>query len=322
MDAALKSNQIIDDRYKILYTLGEGGYAFVYKAHDLITNKDVAVKMLRPEAEADATTLSRFEREARAVASLNHQNIIKVLNVGSYLGKSYMVNEFVSGQTLRQILDVRGKFSFMEALDVMYQLCSATMYAHQHGIIHRDIKPQNVFLTRDGIIKLGDFGIATIQDSKHVTKSEVIVGTVHYMAPEITQGNAANEKSDIYSLGVTFFELVTGHLPFDGDNPVNVALMHIRETFPSLRKYIPYVPPALEAIIYKACAKDPVDRYIDVGYMRKDIERIMKNPQLLEEKHGFFYNLFHRKESDVKSVEKQQKKALKEASKQEKKERM
>ena len=324
MDAALKSNQIIDDRYKILYTLGEGGSAYVYKAHDFITDKDVAIKMLKPEEETNMTALSRYEREARAVASLNHQNIIKVLNVGSFLGKPYMVNEFVNGQTLRQILDVRGKFSFKEALDIMYQLCSAIMYAHQHGIIHRDIKPQNVFLTRDGIIKLGDFGIATIQDSKHVTKSEVIVGSVHYMAPEITQGNAANEKSDIYSLGVTFFELITGHLPFDGDNPVNVALMHIREAFPSLKKFIPHAPQVLENIIYKSCAKDPADRFVDVGYIRKEIERIMKNPQLLEEKHGFFYNLFHRNNSDVKSaekLEKQQKKALMEASKKAKKER-
>ena len=319
MEGALQANQVIDDRYKILYTLGEGGSAFVYKAHDLITDKDVAIKMLRPEVEANMTALSRFEREARAVASLNHQNIIKILNVGSVNGKPYMVNEFVNGQTLKQILDVRGKFSFVEAIDIMYQLCSAIMYAHQHGIIHRDIKPQNVFLTRDATIKLGDFGIAITQDSKHVTKSDVVIGSVHYMAPEVSQGQGATIQSDIYSLGISFFELITGKLPFEGDTPVNVALQHINGTLPSLKKYLPHVPQVLESIIYKACAKEPTERYADVGYMRKDIEKVYKNPQLLEEKHGFFYNLFHRNKNDVKKSEKQQKKELKEASKKEKK---
>ncbi|MCH3966696.1 MAG: protein kinase [Bacilli bacterium] len=318
-----KPNEIIDDRYKVLYPLGEGGSAFVYKAHDLITDKDVAIKMLRPEAEANKTSLSRFEREARAAASLNHQNIVKVLNVGTYKGKPYMVNEFVNGQTLRQVLDVRGKFSFLESLDIMYQLCSAVMYAHQHGVIHRDIKPQNIFLTQDGTIKLGDFGIATFQNADHVTRSEMIVGSVHYMAPEITQGNSASERSDIYSMGVTFFELITGRVPFDGDNAVNVALMHIREAFPSVKKYNPRTPDCMETIIYKACAKDPVDRYVDAGYMRKDIEKILKNPALLEEKHGFFYNLFHPHSKDRESykIEKEQKKALQKAAKIAKKEK-
>ena len=156
----IKINEIIDDRYKIIESLGEGGMAIVYKAHDLINDRDVALKMLKQETAANKENLSRFDREARAAASLNHQNIVKVVNVGTYNGLPYMVNEFVNGQNLRQVLDVRGKFSFMEACDIMYQLCSAVLYAHNHGVIHRDIKPQNVFLTTDGTIKLGDFGIA------------------------------------------------------------------------------------------------------------------------------------------------------------------
>ncbi|MFA6829927.1 MAG: protein kinase [Bacilli bacterium] len=316
-------NEIIDDRYKVLSLLGEGGMALVYKAHDLITDKDVAVKMMKPETASNKTNLSRFEREARAAASLNHQNIVKVVNVGSYEGLPYMVNEFINGSTLRQIIDIRGKFSFMEACDIMYQLCSAVMYAHQHGVIHRDIKPQNIFLTKDGTIKLGDFGIATFQNSTHVTRSEVVIGSVHYMAPEITQGNPASERSDIYSMGITFFELITGRVPFDSDSPVTIALMHINEKFPSIKKYNPHTPEPIENIIYKAVSKDPFSRYPNCEYMRKDIEKIIKNPSLLEEKHSFFYNLFHGHKTDKETLkeEKEHREALKKAAKKAKKER-
>ncbi len=324
MDDELKrNNEVIDDRYKIINTLGEGGMAVVYKAHDLITDKDVAIKMMKPETAANKTNFSRFEREARAAASLNQQNIVKVVNVGSYQGLPYMVNEFINGQTLRQVLDVRGKFSFLEACDIMYQLCSAVMYAHQHGVIHRDIKPQNIYLTNDGTIKLGDFGIATFQNASHVTRSEVVIGSVHYMAPEISQGNPASERSDIYSMGITFFELITGRVPFDSDSPVTVALMHINEKFPSIKKYNPKTPESIEKIIYKACMKNPVDRYFSAEEMRKDIEKILKNPTMLQEKSGFLYNLFHphSPDNEAKRIEKSQKKALLRAAKAAKKEK-
>ena len=242
----VKINEIIDDRYKIIESLGEGGMAIVYKAHDLINDRDVALKMLKQATAADKVNLNRFEREARAAASLNHQNIVKVVNVGTYNGLPYMVNEFVNGQNLRQVLDVRGKFSFMEACDIMYQLCSAVLYAHNHGVIHRDIKPQNVFLTTDGTIKLGDFGIATFQNGSHVTRSEVIVGSVHYIAPEVADGNPASVRSDIYSMGITFFELITGRVPFDGDTTVAIAIKHIQEEMPSPREFVPEIPIAVE----------------------------------------------------------------------------
>ena len=291
----VKINEIIDDRYKIIESLGEGGMAIVYKAHDLINDRDVALKMLKQATAADKVNLNRFEREARAAASLNHQNIVKVVNVGTYNGLPYMVNEFVNGQNLRQVLDVRGKFSFMEACDIMYQLCSAVYYAHQHGVIHRDIKPQNVFITADGTIKLGDFGIATFQNSAHVTRSDVVVGSVHYLAPEISQGNPASPQSDIYSLGITFFELITGRVPFDDESAVTVALKHIKEKFPSVRKYNPKTPIVIEKIINKACAKSPIDRYRSAIDMRKDIERILQNPDLIKKKQGFFARLFKKK---------------------------
>jgi len=319
MDSSLhRKNEIIDDRYKIIDVLGEGGMAIVYKAHDLITDKDVAVKMMKPETATNKTNLSRFEREARAAASLNHQNIVKVVNVGTYQGLPYMVNEFINGQTLRQVLDVRGKFSFLEALDIMYQLCSAVMYAHSRGVIHRDIKPQNIFLTQDGTLKLGDFGIATFQNASHVTRSEVVIGSVHYLAPEISQGNPASERSDIYSMGITFFELITGRVPFDSDSAVNVALMHIREPFPSIKKYNPRTPECIENIIYKACMKNPLERYSSADDMRKDVELLLKNPDRLDKKpHSWIYNLLHPNSPDNedKKAEKARKKALKKTNK-------
>ncbi len=322
MNSPVKMNQIIDDRYKILGSLGEGGMAVVYKAHDLITDRDVAMKMLRQEKAADRVNLNRFEREARATASLNHQNIVKVINVGTYNGLPYMVNEFVNGQNLRQFLDVRGKFSLMEACDIMYQLCSAVIYAHEHGVIHRDIKPQNIFLTNDGTIKLGDFGIAILQNSGHVTRAETIVGTVQYLAPEIADGNSATVQTDIYAMGITFFELITGRVPFDGDSLLEVVKMQVKDKFPSVRKYNPKTPECIEDIIYCCVEKDPRDRYQTAEEMRKDIERILKNPSLLEKKKSFLFSLFHphSAESEERKEEKRKKKALKKAAKAAKKE--
>ena len=321
-DTQAAINEIIDDRYKIVDIAGEGGMAFVYKAHDLVTDKDVAVKMLRPETAANKTNLYRFEREARAAASLNHQNIVKVLNVGTYKGFPYMVNELINGQTLKQILDIRGKFSFLEACDIMYQLCSAIMYAHQHGVIHRDIKPQNIFLTQDGTIKLGDFGIATFQNSAHITQNNSMLGTVQYLAPEISRGQNASEQSDIYAIGITFFELITGRVPFDGDTALVIAAMHTKEKFPNIKKFNPRTPDCVAKIIYRCCQKDPVERYPDCEYMRKDIEKILKNPAILEKNKSFF-SFFHRDDQsrDQRRQEKEHRNALKKAAKEAKKER-
>jgi serine/threonine protein kinase len=289
----MKPGDIIDDRYEIEGVLGEGGMAIVYRAKDIITEKDVAIKMIREETMKNPLNLTRFEREARAAASLKHQNIVQVSNLGTYNGRPYMVNEMVVGKTLKEALQIRGKFSFLEACDIMYQLCSAVYYAHQHGVIHRDIKPQNVFITADGTIKLGDFGIATFQNSAHITRSDFVVGSVHYLAPEVSEGNPATPQSDIYSLGITFFELITGSLPFDDVSAVTIALKHIKDKFPSIRKYNPKTPQSIEKIIYKACAKSPYDRYKSALDMRQDIERILQNPDLIKEKTSFWSRLFH-----------------------------
>jgi len=291
----MKMGDLLDDRYEITGTLGEGGMAIVYQAKDIITDKDVAIKIIREETLKNPLNLTRFEREARAAASLKHQNIVQVSNLGAFQNRPYMVTELVKGKTLRDALNLRGKFSFLEACDIMYQLCSAVYYAHQHGVIHRDIKPQNVFITADGLIKLGDFGIATFQNSSHVTRSDVVVGSVHYMAPEISEGNPASPQSDIYSLGITFFELVTGRVPFDDESAVTVALKHIKDKFPSVRKFNPKCPIIIEKIIYKACAKSPYDRYKSAVDMRRDIERILQNPDLIKTKQGFWAKLFKKK---------------------------
>ncbi|MDD7736420.1 MAG: protein kinase [Bacilli bacterium] len=290
----MKLQDIIDERYKIKSLLGEGGMASVYLADDLITRKEVAIKIIKEDTMKNPVNLTRFEREARAAASLNHQNIVKVINIGTYEGRPYMVNELIKGQTLRDVLNVRGKFSVLEACDIMYQLCSAVLHAHQHGVIHRDIKPQNVYITSDSTIKLGDFGIATFQNASRVTRSEVVVGSVHYLAPEISQGNPASIKSDIYALGITFFELLTGKVPFDDESPVTVALMHIKDKMPSVRKFNPKVPQCVEKIINKACEKNPSSRYKSAFDMRKDIDRIIRDPSIIKKK-SFFQRLFGKK---------------------------
>ena len=290
----IKNDDIIIERYRIRKTLGEGGMAVVYLAFDLVTKKEVAIKMIKEDTMKNPVNLSRFEREARAAASLDHQNVIRVINLGTYEGRPFMVNELIKGQTVKDLLKERGKFTFLESCDIMYQLCSAVLHAHQHNVIHRDIKPENVFITQDGTIKLGDFGIATFQDNNaRVTKSEVVVGSVHYLAPELSQGAPASVQSDIYSLGITFFELITGRVPFDDKSPVSVALKHIKEKFPSAKKFNSKTPTIIDKIIQKACAKNPSDRYKDVFEMRKDIDRILRDSSLIKKK-SFFERLFRK----------------------------
>jgi serine/threonine-protein kinase len=293
----MKLGEIIDERYKVKSLLGEGGMAQVYLAEDLIARKEVAIKIIKEDTMKNPVNLTRFEREARAAASLNHQNIVRVLNLGTFEGRPYMVNELIKGQNLRDVLNVRGKFSVLEACDVMYQLCSAVLHAHQHGVIHRDIKPQNVYLTGDSTIKLGDFGIATFQNASRVTRSEVVIGSVHYLAPEISQGNPATPQSDIYALGITFFELLTGKVPFDDESPVTVALKHIKDKLPSVRKLNPKVPVVVEKIIIKCCEKNPNNRYKSVFDLRKDIDRILRDPESIQKK-SFWERLFGRKNKD------------------------
>lgn len=293
----IRVGDVIEDRYRIIKELGEGGMAVVYEAYDMIIKKNVAIKMIREETMKNPINLTRFEREARAAASLSGPNIVKVINLGTHERRPYMVNELVQGQTLREALDKRTRFSFPEAIDIMYGLTTAVMDAHRHNVIHRDIKPQNVFLTPDGTVKLGDFGIATFSNANaRLTRSEVVVGSVHYLAPEIYKGGQATPQSDIYSLGVTFFELITGRVPYEDEDALTVALKHAQDKFPSARKYNPKTPKIIDKIIQKACAKDASKRYASAFDMRKDIDRIRTDPTLLN-KRSFFERLFSRKKN-------------------------
>ncbi len=288
----MRDNELIDERYRVIGVLGEGGFSTVYQAEDIITRKMLAVKVIKDEVLKNELTLARFEREARACASLNHSNIVRVINVGTHEGRPYMASELVKGKSLKDELDIRGKFSFREAADLMYQLCEAVAFAHAHLVVHRDIKPNNVYLTPDGTVKLGDFGIAYFENSRRVTKSEVIVGSVHYMAPEVSQGKTPTFQSDIYSIGITFFELITGKVPYDGANPIAVAMMHIKERFPNPRKVLPTVPKELDKIIMKACRKNPIDRYRSVTEMQKDLKAVLDNPKLLKPRQSFLARFF------------------------------
>ncbi len=290
----IRTGDVIDERYRIIKELGEGGMAIVYEAYDMIIKKNVAIKIIREDTMKNPINITRFEREARAAASLSSPNIVRVINIGTHDHRPYMVNELVVGQTLSDALKKRGKFSFLEAIDIMYGLTSAVMDAHRHNVIHRDIKSQNVFLTPDGTVKLGDFGIATFQNANaRLTRSEVVVGSIHYLAPEIYKGGNATPQSDIYSLGVTFFELITGRVPYEDESAISVALKHTNDKFPSAKKYNPQTPKIIDKIIQKACAKDLSKRYSSAFEMRKDIARIRNDPSLIRKK-SFFERLFSR----------------------------
>lgn len=270
----------IASRYRIEEELGEGGMSIVYKARDIVTDKEVAIKILRDDTLKKPTSIDRFNREARATAALNHPNIVKVITVGNENGKPYMITDYIRGKTLRDVLEQRGKLSPQEALDAMNQLCSAVLYAHQNDVIHRDIKPENIFITSDGTIKLADFGIATFMKStNHITKSQVVVGSVHYLAPELATKGIPTPQSDIYALGVTFFELITGRVPFDADDPVAVCMKQVTDKFPDIKKINSNIPDSICQVIYKATQKSPLKRYQSVYDMRSDIRKIIDNPE-------------------------------------------
>ena len=295
MSENIRAGDIFDDRYRINSLIGEGGMALVYEAYDMINKKNVAIKIIREETMKNPLNLTRFEREARAAASLSSPNIVRVINLGTHKGRPYMVNELVVGQTLKERINQVGKLGFIEAVEDMYWLTSAVMDAHRHNVIHRDIKPQNIFLTPDGTVKLGDFGIATFQNpSARLTRSEVVVGSVHYLAPEIYKGGQATPQSDIYAMGITFFEMITGRVPFDDENAYTVAWKHANDKFPSARKYNSRTPKIIDKIIQKACARDLSKRYQTAFDMRRDLDRIRNDPSLLK-KSSFISRIFRRR---------------------------
>lgn len=291
--STIKIGALVDGRYRIEARIGHGGMAEVYEATDIINKRKVAIKMIREDVMRNPINLRRFKNEATIASSLNHPNIVKVYNHGTIEGRPYIANEFVRGQTMKDMLDFRGNIPLAEAVSYMLQLTSALFYAHQHNIIHRDVKPQNIYVMPDGTIKLGDFGIAVAEGvDDDLTKTSEIVGSVHYLAPEISQGKPASIQSDIYAAGVTFYELLTGRVPFDKDTPINVAVAHIKDKFPMVKKYLPACPKEIEKIVASATKKRLQERYKGADEFYDDLLEISKNPLLLKEKKSWLSRVF------------------------------
>lgn len=261
----------LNDRYKLLKMIGGGGMANVYLAHDDILDRDVAVKILRLDYANNEEFIKRFHREAQSVTTLSHPNIVNIYDVGEEEGIYYLVMEYVPGRTLKQYIVQQGMLSVTETLDVMEQLASAMSHAHHFEIVHRDIKPQNILIRDDGIVKVTDFGIATATSATTITHTNSVLGSVHYLSPEQARGGVANKKSDIYSLGIVMFELLTGRPPFSGESAVSIALKHLQNETPSVKRWNPDIPQSVENIILKATAKDPFYRYESVDEMKQDI---------------------------------------------------
>ena len=266
---------IFAKRYEILDNLGEGGMADVYLAFDTILKRDVAIKILRGSLSKDPITLMRFQREASAISKLSHSNVVDVYDVGEYMGHHYIVMEYVRGRTLKQLISQRGALHKEEALDIMKQLTMAIQHAHEHNIIHRDVKPQNVLVKDDGTVKITDFGIAMVHDSLSLTQGESILGSAHYLAPETTRGEAPTKQVDIYALGIVFYELLSGTVPFKGDNAYQIATKHLHDPMPLIRDFNPTLPQTIENIIQHACVKDKNSRYTSTKEMLYDLEHCL-----------------------------------------------
>lgn len=280
-------NKILSDRYMLVKSLGEGGMADVYLAMDTILSREVAIKILRGELSSDPVTLLRFQREANAASKLNHPNVVDVYDVGECDGRHYIVMEYVRGRTLKQLIAQRGALDKKEAVDIMIQLTSAVQHAHENHIIHRDIKPQNVLVKDDGTVKITDFGIALAHDAVQLTQSDAVLGSAHYLAPETTRGEPATNQIDIYALGIVFYELLCGSVPFQGDNPVQIAMKHLREEIPGIREFNPTLPQSIENIITKATVKNRKLRYQSAKEMLADLRQCLSPEKANEAKLVF-----------------------------------
>lgn len=264
--------------------IGGGGMANVYLAHDMILDRDVAVKVLRLDFSDDEEFIRRFHREAQSATSLAHPNIVNIYDVGEEDSIYYIVMEYVAGQTLKQYIQQHSPVRVETALDILQQLTSAIAHAHQNHIVHRDIKPHNILIDPDGNVKITDFGIAMALSATSITQTNSVLGSVHYLSPEQARGGMANKKSDIYSLGIVMFELLTGRLPFSGESAVSIALKHLQSETPSIRRWNPSIPQSLENIVLKATAKDPFHRYDSAEEMERDLRTALDPERMNEEK--------------------------------------
>nr|WP_077300299.1 Stk1 family PASTA domain-containing Ser/Thr kinase [Virgibacillus pantothenticus] len=268
----MMKGHLINDRYLIKETIGGGGMANVYLARDTILERDVALKSLRLEYANDQEFIARFDREAHAATSLNHPHIVNIYDVGEEDHLLYMVMEYVKGMTLKEYIQNKGPLDVAEALEIMQQITGAIAHAHANDIVHRDIKPQNILVDTNGQVKVTDFGIAVALSATSLTQTNSILGSVHYLSPEQARGGMATKKSDIYSLGIVLYELLTGQLPFSGQSAVSIALKHLQNKTPSVREFNSTIPQSVENIVLKATAKDPFHRYETVDEMQNALE--------------------------------------------------
>lgn len=285
----ITKGQKINDRYEIIRSIGEGGMANVYLGYDTILDRNVAIKVLRGDLSNDEKFVRRFQREALSASSLAHPNIVEMYDVGEDNGLYYIVMEYIEGKTLKQLLKKRGTLTLSEAIDIMLQLTDGMAHAHDSYIIHRDLKPQNIMIKDDGQIKITDFGIAMALNSTQLTQTNSVMGSVHYLPPEQASGKGCTIKSDIYSMGIIFYELLSGSLPFRGDNAVEIALKHMRDPLPSLREENPAIPQSIENIIRKATAKNPKNRYDDARSMHEDLLTALDDDRMDEPVYQYKY---------------------------------
>ena len=295
----ISKGTIIGDRYEIIKSLGEGGMANVYLANDILLNREVAIKMLRGELSNEDKFIKRFQREALALSSssISHPNIVQMYDLGEENNNHYIVMEYVRGNTLKHLLNKRGHLTLTEAVDIMLQLTEGISHAHKSYIIHRDLKPQNIMIEDNGLVKIADFGIAIALNAAQLTQTNSVMGSVHYLPPEQASGHKATIKSDIYSLGIMFYELITGVLPFRGENAVEIALKHMKTPIESVKKYNENIPQSIENIILKATAKNPKNRYNDVNEMHQDLMYCLNDDIKNQAKVVFKYPEFNFEEA-------------------------
>ncbi|KRL00715.1 Stk1 family PASTA domain-containing Ser/Thr kinase [Liquorilactobacillus capillatus] len=267
----MKTGYVLNGRYKIKSTLGEGGMANVYLAYDLILKREVAVKLLRLDLRDDPGAVRRFKREAISLTELTHPNIVSIYDMGQENGMQYLVMEYVQGMDLKSYIAQNFPFKYERVIGIMEQILSAVAEAHVHDIIHRDLKPQNILIDNNGQVKITDFGIALVTSEYSLTQTNTLMGSVHYLSPEQARGSAVTKQSDIYSLGIILFEMLTGRVPYQGETAVAIALKHFQSEMPSVRAFDNQIPQALENVVLRATAKQLTDRYMSAAEMAHDL---------------------------------------------------